>query len=440
MLSEKGLINLIEKLKNKLNSSSIISNIIILLKGNVLSSAIGLINTIILVKAIGLENNGVFFMAQSYAMLFNTLFNFQSYNAIIMFIPKVVNNKCYKIENYLKQGFYLDFITAIIAIIIAFLMINPVSGFMKWDNNIRLYMYITCFIIIFRTTGTMLGILRVFNNFKYIALTSIIESFFRLTFFFIGYFYSYGLLYFLIIEVISSAVSMLSYIIFTIIVLKKEKLCLKKVKTKWDKDFFKFNCYSNLESSLDLPIAQLTPFIINYLLGFSDIAIYKIVEKIGSIISKVTIPISQAIVPDISKLLASNDKDSAMNIHKNTKKIILILGIILIAFCIITSNLWIELFIPNTIYNKSVLVLYLIYLIYTNMNMAIHPVFTFMGYIKKNIPIICFSNFIYLILLIILAFKIGVIGVILARLIQSIIVIKLKNFVLKKNNYQFVRI
>lgn len=431
---------MIEKFKNKFNSNSIISNIFILLKGNVVSSAIGLINTVILVKSIGLEKNGVFFMAQSYAMLFNTLFNFQSYNAIIMFVPKVVNNKYKKIENYLKQGFYLDFITAIIAIMVAFLMINPVSQFMKWNNNVKLYIFIACFIIIFRTTGTMLGILRIFNNFKYIVIISISESVFRLIFFLIGFFNNYRLIYFLLIEVISSVVSMVTYIIFTIIVLKKENLSLKKIGVKWDKEFLKFNFYSNLESSLDLPIAQLTPFIINYLLGFSDIAIYKIVEKIGAVISKVTIPISQAIVPDISKLLASNDKNSAMNIHRKTKKIILILGIILISGCAITSNLWIELFIPNTVYNKLVLVLYLFYLIYTNMNMVIHPVFTFMGYIKKNIPIVCFANVIYLILLIILAIKLGVIGVILARLIQAIIVIKLKNFVLKKNNYQFIKL
>ena len=80
---------------NNIVKNSIVRNIILLLKGNILASLIGLFNTMILVNSIGLENNGIIFMAQSYVMLFNTLFNFQSYSAIIMAYKVIILYRLY---------------------------------------------------------------------------------------------------------------------------------------------------------------------------------------------------------------------------------------------------------------------------------------------------------------------------------------------------------
>ncbi|WP_270207281.1 oligosaccharide flippase family protein, partial [Clostridium perfringens] len=339
-------------LKKKLNSmnnivkNSIVRNIILLLKGNILASLIGLFNTMILVNSIGLENNGIIFMAQSYVMLFNTLFNFQSYSAIIMFVPRAFKEGNQKIVVYLKQGFILDFATAFLAIIIASIFLYPTSKFMNWNSTVINCTYIYICIILFKTTGTMAGILRIYDNFKESVYINISEVLFKFIFFSIGYILREDIYYFIVIEVISALISMIGYIYFSYRVVKRENLHFRGEKWALDKEFFKFNLYSNLEMAVDLPLVHITPFIINYVLGFSDIAVYKIIEKLGTLISRVTIPITQAIYPNLSIKIANNDINGVKKIHSKIKFMILILGIFIIILCGLTLNIWLHYFIP----------------------------------------------------------------------------------------------
>ena len=433
-------------LKKKLNSinniikNGIVKNIILLLKGNILASLIGLFNTMILVNSIGLENNGIIFMAQSYVMLFNTLFNFQSYSAIIMFVPRAIKEGKKKIVVYLKQGFVLDFSTAFLAIIVAIIFLYPTSKFMNWDSKVVYCTYIYISIILFKTTGTMAGILRIYDNFKESVYINIIEVLSKFIFFLIGYFIKEDIYYFIIIEVISSLISMMGYIYFSFKVIKKEKLNFIGEKWRFDKEFFRFNLYSNLEMAVDLPLVHITPFIINYVLGFSDIAVYKIIEKLGTLISRVTIPITQAIYPNLSIKIANNDINGVKEIHKKIKFMILIIGLFMISVCALTMNIWLNYFIPLTVINGFAFLMYLVYIVFTNMYMAVHPIFTFLGYIKKNIVIISISNLIYILLLYLLAINWGILGVIFAKIIQSIIVIICKEMVLKINCYKKINI
>ncbi|AOY52892.1 lipopolysaccharide biosynthesis protein [Clostridium perfringens] len=433
-------------LKKKLNSmnnivkNSIVRNIILLLKGNILASLIGLFNTMILVNSIGLENNGIIFMAQSYVMLFNTLFNFQSYSAIIMFVPRAFKEGNQKIVVYLKQGFILDFATAFLAIIIASIFLYPTSKFMNWNSTVINCTYIYICIILFKTTGTMAGILRIYDNFKESVYINISEVLFKFIFFSIGYILREDIYYFIVIEVISALISMIGYIYFSYRVVKRENLHFRGEKWALDKEFFKFNLYSNLEMAVDLPLVHITPFIINYVLGFSDIAVYKIIEKLGTLISRVTIPITQAIYPNLSIKIANNDINGVKKIHSKIKFMILILGIFIIILCGLTLNIWLHYFIPLTTINGVTFLMYLVYIVFTNMYMAIHPIFTFLGYIKKNIVIISISNVIYIIFLYLLSINFGVLGIVLAKIIQSIIVIICKEVVLKINCYKKINI
>lgn len=431
---------MIKRIKEKITTNNMVKNILILFKGNILASLIGLINMAILVKAIGLENNGILFMAQSYAMLFNTLFNFQSYNAIIMFVPRVIKQSKKKVVIYLKQGFCLDFTTAILGIIIAIICVIPVAKMMKWDVVVINCTFIYISIILFKTTGTMAGILRIYDKFKESVYINIIETISKLILFTIGLVIKANIYYFLIAEVICAAIGLIMYMWYTYIAIKEQELKFKNVKWKLDKEFFKFNLYSNLEVAVDLPLVHLTPFIMNSILGFSDIAVFKIIEKLGALIAKVTGPITQAIFPDLSKRIADNNIKGALNIHNKAKKIIGLLGTIMIIVATISSSLWIWILIPATYNNIMAMALYLVYIVFINMFMAIHPIFTFLGYIKKNIPIVVCANIFYLFILVLLANWIGIIGVIIAKIIQAIIVISCKELILKNNNYNMINI
>lgn len=431
---------MIDNFKQKIMGNKIFKNIMILFKGNMLVSIVSLVNTALLVRAVGLEKNGIIFMAQSYALMFNTLFNFQSYNAIVMFIPKVTKDKTRRIGEYIKQGFLLDFSTAFFGIIVAFACVVPVAKIMHWDKMVVNCVLIYIIVILFKTTGTMGGILRIHDKFKESVYINMIEVASKLILLLIGMGLKYGIYYYVIVEVVTNGFAMLAYIWYTYKVVKSEKIVFRKAKLKFDKEFIKFNFYSNLETTVDMPIIQLTPFIINSMLGFSDIAIFKIIEKLGAVISKVTTPITQAIFPDISKRIAENNIEGAMNIHRKAKKLIGLFGIAMIIASTITSPLWLWVLLPVTPLNVATLAVYLCYIVFTNMFMVIHPIFTFLGYIKKNIPIVLVANLIYLVILVALTKQIGIIGVIISQIIQAALVIASKEYTLKKNNYKEMQI
>ena len=434
------MVNYINRIKRLFKESKIFNNILTLFKGNVVVSVIGLINTALLISALKMEKNGIIFMAQSYAMLFNSLFNFQSYSAVVRFVPRVMKDSKEKIIIYLKQGFFLDFTTALLGMVMAFVLLGPISKLMKWDELVVNCMSIYIIIILFSTTGTMAGILRIYDKFKEAVYINLVEALSKFILFIIGFKLKQGIYYFLIVEIISVALAMLAFMWFSYKTIREQNLHFKNVKWKIDKEFFKFNLYSNLETAADLPLQYITPFIINAMLGLSDITIYKVIEKVGALIYKVTYPISQAIFPDLSKRIAQDNLKAALGLHKKAKKIIFTLGSIIVVGATITAPLWLWILIPVTFKNVLAMSIYLAFVVFTNMFMALHSIFNLLGYIKKNIPIIVFANIIYLVILFKFAGMFGVIGVILSKIIQSVIVILSKEIILRKNNYREIKI
>ena len=123
-----------EKIKSKVMNNNIIKNTIIMFSGQTVASAIGFINTFLVLKAIGLEGNGIIAIAANYAGMFNGLFNFQSYNAMIKFgADALEKNDMPQFKKYLKQAVLQDVLTAILAFIVGYMCIDYVSDFFNWE-------------------------------------------------------------------------------------------------------------------------------------------------------------------------------------------------------------------------------------------------------------------------------------------------------------------
>lgn len=421
----------------KVLESKLLKNIITLIQGNLFASTISLINVIILARTIGLEKNGMIFMAQTYTNLFNDIFNFQSFNAIIKFVPININNN-EKVTSYIKQGIILDILTAFIGLIIGVIALNPIAELMHWDNNMILYTNICLFTILFRVTGTATGILRIFEKFKDTVKVNLFESITRLILYSFGAFINENVLYFIIVDLIITILTMVILNYFAYRELKSRELNnVLKGAINFDNEFIKFNFYSNLQTVLDLPVWHLTPFIINNYLGFSDISVYKIVEKIGSIISKITIPVSTAIHPYISREISEGKVKNAFRLHNKIKVATFSIGVIIIILVFTTHGIWLDWIIPDNDRNLLILILYLIYTILTNAFIAQHAIFIYLGYIKLSIPILIIGNISYIILLYVLTQHYGLIGIMISRIFQSSIISLMKYIVLNLKNIDY---
>lgn len=424
-------------MKNKIKKffkNKLIKNIGYVFSGSILGSILGLINTGILVKALGLEKNGIIFLGLSYIGLFNALFNFQSYEAIIKFLPGNMDSANQKGKNYILLGFYFDILTALLAFCFAFLLIIPIGKYLKWNPEIIQCIRILSISILFTLTGTCTGILRIFSKFKEIAYINIIKNIFLLIMFLIGLFFQQILLFYIICEVFSFFLVMVFMFFFAIRTLKENNMCCFKIKPKYDKNFIEFAIYSNINVVLDLPIFHLTIFIINKYVGFSEISVYKILEKMGTVLKQATNIISQVMMPEISKAITAKENKKVYNWAFKIGIFSILIGISGLILTIFTKQYWMKYFIPNYFDFIPTIYLYIFYIIFTTAFIFQHPIFIYSGHVKKNTVILFISNSFYLVLVIFLTKKIGINGIIISLILQAGMVFLIKGIVLHRYN------
>lgn len=419
----------------RLLSNGILKNIMMVLSGDALATGLSLICLSLLIHAIGLEQNGVLIMVQTYCLLFNDIFNFQSFNAIIKYLPYEINNGNYKkIKEYIYQAFVLDVVTAMIASLFGFFCAPLVAKFMNWDYSIVTYIRVYLITVLFNLQGTPIGILRIYEKFNLVSYINVITSMIKLISYIFCVIYKMGLGSFLIVEIVGETIKNILMLLVAYKVLKAQGLGgFYKEKFKFDKEFFKFNFYINIIVTLDLPIGHISTFIINRYLGFSDNSIYKVFQKIGGVLQKVSTPISQVIYPEFCKMVSKNKKKEAIKLCKKMGVYIFGVGFLSILIVIATNKFWLWILIPEPNKYLSLLVLYLLVNVLIHSFLGLHSLFISLDFIKANVIIIVFCNFIYLIYFFILVNKFALAGVILSIAIQSSMVIILKIIVIERN-------
>ncbi|MDZ4994068.1 oligosaccharide flippase family protein [Clostridium perfringens] len=425
--------NLIDSLKN----NRFLNNFIVLLTGEGVVSLIGMVSMMIIIKAIGLEFNGMILSIQTYCLLLNNIFGFKSFQALIKYISlSFEHNDNNKVKDYIFQSYVLDIIAVILATIFSFVFLNLYGRFMDWNSQMIFYAKIFIWASIFQIQGTPIGILRTFNKFNYITYSNVLVAVIRLVLYLLGIIFGLEFNYYFYIEVLLFILPNIQINYLAYKTLKEKKLNdFYKRKLKIEKGFFMFNFYSNISSTIDIPVGTLTTVIINKYLGYSQISIYKVFEKIGSIIGKLGSPLSQIIYPEMNERIAKKNYKSAKRMNDKLMYSIFTLGIVITVIAYFTHELWLGLFIPN--YEEYVfsLMFYLIFVVFVNGTVGVHSLFMALNYIKYNIPILLGVNSIYLVVIYFLVIYWGLNGVILALTLQAFVVVLIKLIIMRKNNY-----
>ena len=207
------------------------------------------------------------------------------------------------------------------------------------------------------------------------------------------------------------------------------------IKAKMPKDaksFISYTLWGTLSEIVDLPVQTIDVFIVS-VLGNVTVAIYKIFKQIIGIISKVTGPIQQSILPQFSELSAKcNEKrgfEVVIKIHKTILKYTLPISILVG----VTSYFWLGKLYDMTYANYwYILFIYLMIQTYALSYTTIHPFFITLGNMRINAIIEFTANIVYLIVSYILVRAMGLLGITIAFLIQILLNIFLKYFCIKK--------
>ncbi|MGL5542522.1 MAG: hypothetical protein ACRDB2_04205, partial [Fusobacteriaceae bacterium] len=165
---------------------------------------------------------------------------------------------------------------------------------------------------------------------------------------------------------------------------------------------------------------------------FSDVAVYKILEKIGGLITKVTSTMVQVLRPEISKRLSSGDEDGAYRIGFKIGKIVLGVGVMGFFFVALTHRYWLGHLIPNYENYMVSIYLYLFLTIFTEAFSGQHPIFIYSGHVKENTILLIVVNSIYMVILLYLTRLLGIKGIIISLIIQAGMVFTIQGIILRK--------
>ncbi len=199
------------------------------------------------------------------------------------------------------------------------------------------------------------------------------------------------------------------------------------------KRFFTFTFWTNITSTLDLPVKQLDIFIVSAVIGLQGVAIYKILKEISKVIGQVGDPIYQAVYPEFASMIARKENIGATKFAAKIGIIIFSISIPIALIVSITSPWWLNIFFGKVFAAAWIaLSVYLLLQVISTSFITIHPLFVVMGYVQKNFVILAIANASYFALAWILGLKIGLMGVVLAYGVQFSIVILLKIYYISR--------
>ena len=429
---------ILHKIKNDNFWKNLFKNSFWAFFGDASASAITFIISIILIKIIGSESYGILILAQSYMNIMDVIINIQSWRSTIQYGQKaLVDGNDNELHSYVKLGCIMDISTAILCFIISILLPNLIGGFLHWSNEMILCSEIFAITIISHFAGTPTAILRLFNKYNLVALSKTLAAIFKITAIVAYYLITknLNLVSSTIIFMLTDFIGNILLVVFAFYNYSKKYKISDIIKAKMPKDaksFISYTLWGTLSEIVDLPVQTIDVCIVS-VLGNATVAIYKIFKQIIGIISKVTGPIQQSILPQFSELSAKgNEKrgfEVVIKIHKTILKYTLPISILVG----VTSYFWLGKLYDMTYANYwYILFIYLMIQTYALSYTTIHPFFITLGNMRINAIIEFTANIVYLIVSYILVRAMGLLGITIAFLIQILLNIFLKYFCIKK--------
>ena len=432
------------QIKNKVEQAfqndfwkKLIKNVTTVLVGNSGSSIINFFVTLIMIHALGNTKYGIFLLALQYMNLLDGIINFQSWAGVIKYGSEaIVDNDEKRLLSIFKSGFMIDIITAVLGTLVAVIILPAISYILKWDNELVFLAMIFSVEIVFHIEGTSVGVLRLFEKFHLTATQSIIAA--TIKFMLIGIYVLLGGSSLIIITILYVITDVIKHLILVFMAMRvlHEKIGIRKVlKTpikRFDKAFFKYTIWTNVGYTVDVPVRYFDVFIIGQI-SVEMVAIYKVFKQMIQILSMLVNPISMAILPQFSELVAKGKEKEAYQKVMKLRNMIFSVGWIVIVASLLVGKPLFNMFL-GTEYgdNLFLFMTILIMQIFFIAHVAVHPFFASLGKAKEDFIITLSSNIIYIVVAFVLVTSMGIYAVVLSNVVQGTLCIFMKIWYTKK--------
>ena len=427
---ENGVMSKLQRLKK----SNIVRHSVELFFTQGFASVIAMVNTSLMVKSLGMTAVGIVGSIVAYATFFDGLLNFQSYNSVIKYGSEAkAENNTERLFSYFRMAFYQDAVTAILAALLGAVCMETVSSWLQWSNEVKELALFYLITIPMNINGSTNGVLRLNDKFTYTGTISIITNALKTVFLVLMMNRGFTVREYLYVEI--GRIFLYNVTVFVVsnhVNIKKYGRSPYAGRFVFDKEFTKYNIYNNLRTTVDMPTGQVVNLLINKFLGFEAVGIYTVLTKIGSIVSKVTSPISQSMLPEISMMVAKGKKKRAWQIGKKLFIYVNAIGVLAAFIMCLMYKLWMPFFMEVTMKNNLYFGFYILYLAFTSASVGIHSYFIACNYVKANLYISCICNVLYILLLFLTIQRFELYAVIGSLLGQAMLVMLCKLYYVKR--------
>lgn len=415
-------------LKNNKIYQRILSGWGILFSSNVVGSVIGFAVIALVAKSVSVEEFGILGIIQSYALTVGTLLNFQTWQTIVKYYPKV-NEDPGLVKSLLKLSFLLDLITAIIAFIVGLFLLEFLYKIIQVPIEHKDCAQVYLLTILTKLNGTATGYLRVRDRYTHFFKAKLYSGIIKLIIVLIIFLSDLGFIHIVMAFVIGELLHdlILNYNLFQI--LKEDNLHrfyrskIKLIRSKF-KDIIEFSIHSNLTSSFDMIVLQADVMIVSSFFGVTYAGCFKMIKVIGNLITRLTGPISIIISPIISELIA---EDKIKELRKTFLKSLLYFALAFSGayLCfLIVDDLLVRLIFGEEYLQYMYFLDFAIFNLFVSLCfMAIHPLTNFLGFHKEILYVIIVTSILYLMFIYLFNGVLGFEVIFIAQLIQILMVV-----------------
>lgn len=429
------------ELKEKLSGSGfwarLFRNAATALMGTSGAQAIGMVTLAIFVQSLGVTQYAYFVLGQQFMTVVDALVNFQSWQAVIKYgADAKVKGDTKRLFADLKMGLTLDVITALAGTLVGIFVLGFVGDLMQWGPDVRLAAFVFSLEIVFHIEGSSIGILRLFDKFKWTAIASITLAVVKLVL--VGGYclapVEHTFLGYVLVYVVTDIANHLTVLVLALFFLHKNyslRAVLRAPFSDADRGFVSFCVWSNIGTTVDVPVKYLDVFIISAV-SVEMVAVYKVYKQALNVFSLLTNPISTAIMPQMSELVSEKrEKEAYRVVLKIRNAICVVMVVCLTLVAILGYPLFGFFFGEAYAVNLPLFLVLLVIHFYALMYVALHPYFYSLGLAKEDSFINLISNIIYLLVAFALVNILGIYAIVLAIALQYLATNLIKKRIVK---------
>lgn len=401
------------------------------------ASAFNMLTSFVSAGFLGVAGYGSLMIGQTYMQAIDALLNFQSWQSVIRYGSICLEKRDERgLAASIKAAFLVDVISAVAGCIISFAIVGLVAGFLGWDSAATAAAVVFSFEILAHIEGAPTGLLRLFDKFNYVAIHAVVMAAVKLLL--VGasmVLFGNNVIVIACAYCAADVIKSLTLFFIAVHVARRRVGLIKIVKARrvdLPAGYISFTIWSNLETSADAPIMYFDVFFLS-LLSSEVVGVFKFFRQLLSVLSLLSRPVQQAIMPQLAELIARGLNGRAYEVVRKIEKVVakVVIPCAAIACLVVPPALAIFM---DPLYGAywylfaTLAALAAAGIVFS----AIHPCFNAYGLSKQSTVITLISNIVYLIVSYLLLGKLGVMAIPLAMALQYLIVIGLKDIYIRK--------